>query len=192
LLTKFSFLTVCGLDELWHHRAHGVTHVLSLLDPGWPEPEAFTAYDAHHRTTLHFHDAVVASPALVLPQASHVAAILEFGNALHQTGEEAHPLVHCHAGLSRSTAAMAILIAQREPELDEIQIFARLRSIRPRSWPNSLLIRFADEALKRKGQLVSALAHHYEFQLRQDPDLEELLIQAGRDCELAMVKGEPH
>jgi predicted protein tyrosine phosphatase len=165
------------LDELWHHRAHGVTHVLSLLDPGWPEPEAFTAYDAHHRTTLHFHDAVVASPALVLPQASHVAAILEFGNALHQTGEEAHPLVHCHAGLSRSTAAMAILIAQREPELDEIQIFARLRSIRPRSWPNSLMIRFADEALKRKGQLVSALAH----QLRVPAEARSRLGRAIED-----------
>src|SRR5439155_24490663 len=31
-------ITICGLDELACHCAGGVTHVLSILDPGWPEP----------------------------------------------------------------------------------------------------------------------------------------------------------
>ena len=34
----FSALTVCGLDELDRHSGRGVTHVLSILDPEWPEP----------------------------------------------------------------------------------------------------------------------------------------------------------
>ena len=41
----FSVLTICGLEELDYHSAQGVTHVLSILDPDWPEPEAFRAFD---------------------------------------------------------------------------------------------------------------------------------------------------
>jgi len=36
----FYTLTICGLDELDRHGARGVTHVLSILDPGWPAPAA--------------------------------------------------------------------------------------------------------------------------------------------------------
>ena len=50
-LVPISLLTICGLSELEHHSARGVTHVLSILDPDWPEPEAFWAYDPHHRTS---------------------------------------------------------------------------------------------------------------------------------------------
>ena len=35
--------TVCGLEELAGHGTRGVSHVLSLLDPGTPEPAAFSA-----------------------------------------------------------------------------------------------------------------------------------------------------
>ena len=31
-------LTVCGLTELEGHRAGRATHVLSILDPDFPEP----------------------------------------------------------------------------------------------------------------------------------------------------------
>ena len=34
-----SLLTICGLDELASHSTRGVTHVLSILDPDWPEPD---------------------------------------------------------------------------------------------------------------------------------------------------------
>ena len=29
--------------------ARGVTHVLSILDPDWADPQAFLAIDPHHR-----------------------------------------------------------------------------------------------------------------------------------------------
>jgi hypothetical protein len=38
---SISLITICGLDELKDHSARGVSHVLSILDPSWPEPEAF-------------------------------------------------------------------------------------------------------------------------------------------------------
>jgi hypothetical protein len=31
-------VTICGIDELGLHCDRGVTHALSILDPGWPEP----------------------------------------------------------------------------------------------------------------------------------------------------------
>lgn len=114
-----SMLTVCGLSELDYHSARGVTHVLSILDPDWPEPEAFWAYDPHHRTTLHFHDIIEPRPDLVLPSSEHVEAVLAFGRVVaEEAGEHDHAglLVHCHMGISRSTAAMATLLAQRHPD----------------------------------------------------------------------------
>ncbi len=62
--------TVCGLEELAGHGARGVSHVLSLLDPGTPEPEAFTAYGAHARTTLRFHDCLAPGEGLTPPSPS--------------------------------------------------------------------------------------------------------------------------
>ena len=49
-------VTICGIGELGLHCEAGVTHVLSLLDPGSPEPEAFGTFDPHRRLELRFHD----------------------------------------------------------------------------------------------------------------------------------------
>ena len=40
---SISVLTICGLDELDSHGSRGVTHVLSILDPGWPDPTCSAA-----------------------------------------------------------------------------------------------------------------------------------------------------
>src|SRR5215218_7556939 len=79
---SISLLTICGLEELESHSARAVTHVLSILDPEWPDPQAFAAYDPHHRTILRFHDAIEPGRNVVLPQIGHVEAILGFGRAL--------------------------------------------------------------------------------------------------------------
>ena len=39
--------TICGIEELPQHGEAGVTHVLSILDPGHPELSAFGAYGEH-------------------------------------------------------------------------------------------------------------------------------------------------
>src|SRR3954466_5506224 len=123
-----SLLTVCGLDELAEHSMRGVTHVLSILDPDWPEPDAFRAYDPHHRTTLQFHDVIEPAPGLILPDVHHVEAIFSFGYSLARDAGrgEGHLLVHCHMGISRSTAAMLVLLAQAHPQEDADRLFERL------------------------------------------------------------------
>lgn len=178
-------LTVCGLGELHGHRAGGVTHVLSILDPGYPEPEAFLAYDPHHRLTLRFHDIIGRWPGWVAPEREDVEALLEFGRDLDQAGERLrHLLVHCHAGISRSTAALATLIARHTAAGDEATIFARLRAIRPQAWPNSRMVGFADELLGRGGRLNQALRDHYRQQAPAYPDFVEELRRVGRDAEI--------
>jgi predicted protein tyrosine phosphatase len=189
-MLRLSLLTVCGLDELDYHSARGVTHVLSILDPDWPEPESFWAYDPHRRTTLHFHDTIQSGPALLPPQTEHVEAILNFGRSLLADTERqpAHLLVHCHAGISRSTAAMAMLLTQADPGADEDSVFARIQDLRPQAWPNSLMIGFADELLGREGRLSSALARFYARQLRKQPGTEQLMRKYGRGREVDMAR----
>jgi len=186
-----SLVTICGLEELGDHSARGVTHVLSILDPDWPEPEDFWSYDPHHRTTLHFHDVIGPGPSLVLPRREHVAAILDFGRALAadtSAQDDAHLLVHCHMGVSRSSAAVAMLLAQAHAGEDEDGIFARVLEVRAQAWPNSLMIAFADELLGRDGRLTAALARLYAAQLGKRPAIERFMRQHDRSHEIDMAR----
>jgi predicted protein tyrosine phosphatase len=186
-----SLLTICGIEELPAHGPRAVTHVLSLLDPNWPELTGFQDYGIHRRTTLRFHDVIDPGPGMTPPTKDHVGEILHFGNELAaETGAEAarHLLVHCHAGISRSTAAMVSLLAQIDPREDEDRLFERVRQIRPQAWPNSLMIGYADDILRRDGRLVAALRRHYGLQLRQRPEIAGWMRNLARDRELDMAQ----
>jgi predicted protein tyrosine phosphatase len=188
---SISLLTICGLEELEHHSARSVTHVLSILDPEWPDPQAFAGYDPHHRTILRFHDAIEPVPGVILPQLGHVEAILGFGRALGHDAEardEGHLLVHCHAGISRSTAATAMILAQVYPDEDEEGIFRRLQEIRPQAWPNSIMVGFADELLGRRGRMVEAMRRLYARQLAARPHLADTMRGIGRGREVEMAR----
>lgn len=185
-----SLLTVCGVEELPAHATRKVTHVLSLLDPGWPEIADFDVFDDHHRRVMHFHDIIDPAAGMTMPTRDDVAAILDFGNELaasaHQRAE-GHLLVHCHMGVSRSTAAMLSLLAQVYPKEAEDRLFTRLREIRPQAWPNSVMVGYADEQLGREGRLVEALRRHYGWQLKRDPRLQDWMGQLGRRREVDMA-----
>ena len=183
----FSLLTVCGLEELEAHRERRVTDVLSLLDPGTPEPSAFDAYNDHHRVTLRFHDIIEPQLGMTPPQPADVEAILKFGKDLEgqepYSGER-HLLIHCHMGISRSTAAMAMLLAQAHPDQDEEAIAERLTSIRPKAWPNSRMMTFADEMLGRQGRLTIAARKMYGRLLALQPHLADVMRRLGRNREV--------
>lgn len=189
--TTFSpVLTVCGIEELPGQSSRNVTHVLSIVDPELPELEAFGAYGEHHRTTLRFHDIIAAAPNRVMPRPEHVEAVLRFGTdfLMRQDREAAsHVLVHCHMGVSRSTAAMLTLMAQANPDEPGESLFARLVAIRPQAWPNSQMISFADEQLGRRGELTAALGRHYGRQIKSRPEFTEWMATLGRNAELQMA-----
>lgn len=189
-IPSVSMLTICGIDELSAHQARRVTHVLSVLDPDWPEIDTFQAYGEHHRTTLRFHDIIDPQDGRILPSHEHVQAILRFGSELSETigaPAEGHLLVHCHMGISRSTAAMLALLAQINPGEDEERLFSRLREIRPQAWPNSLMIAYADDLLGCEGRLLAALRGHYAHQLKHQPKFLDWMTQLGRRRELDMA-----
>jgi predicted protein tyrosine phosphatase len=180
--STFSVLTICGLEELDGHSARGVTHVLSILDPHWPAPAAFQAFDPHRRATLHFHDAIEPGPGVVLPEVADVDAILSFGRDLGD--DPGHLLIHCHAGISRSTAAMMMILAQAFPREDEAGVAERLIGIRPQAWPNARMIGFADERLGRNGRLSAAANEIYARRLAAQPGLADVMRSLDRASEV--------
>ena len=184
-----SRLSVCGLTELGAFQNAAVTHVLSILDPDYPEPADFAAYGPHKRLTLRFDDVIAPGPNHILPERHHIEALLEFGKGLAAAVDDPlhHLLVHCHAGISRSTASMTILLAEARPQAEEDALFAHIREIRPQAWPNSRMIAMADDLLKRDGRLVAALRRHYAEQIRLRPDLAEMIERVGRKDEILMA-----
>ncbi len=185
-------ITVCGLEELAGRGALDATHVLSILDPGWPEPEALRAFDVHRRLKLHFHDVIEPQPGWIAPERWDVELLLAFGRDLgpvqSEVGEEAahpHLLVHCHAGVSRSTAAAILLLAQRDPVMPAEDAVFEVVRLRPQAWPNLRMIEFGDTALGRDGEIVAAVGALYRMALDRDPGLAEAMIGGGRGREVA-------
>lgn len=176
-------VSICGVAELHGFATRGVSHVLSILDPYTPTPAAFAVFRPHRRHDMRFHDTIVGDDlGKPLPQDEHVEAVLAFGEAL--AGEPVdHLLVHCFAGVSRSTASAVMLMAQRNPGR-EAECFAALHDIRPRCWPNSAMIGIADRLLGRKGRLIEAMRKHHREVAGRHPDVVDLIRSVGRSHEV--------
>jgi predicted protein tyrosine phosphatase len=180
-------ISVCGIEELAGHCETGVSHVLSILDPDWPVPEAFGAFGEHTKLELRFHDVIENDIAgTIAPQLKHVEELLAFGrNLLPEPHEDAHLLVHCHAGVSRSTASMALILAQALPDATGKRIFEEILRIRPQAWPNLRILEIGDAQLGRHGELTAAAAELYRLQLSRRPHLAEEMRWNGRGREVA-------
>ncbi|WP_297371786.1 tyrosine phosphatase family protein [Acidocella sp.] len=176
-------LIICGLDELPAHAGAPVTHVLSILDPTHPAPEAFGSFGEHDKLELRFDDVIDDQPGKKSPQPSDVEALLSFGHGFDPS-RGAQFLVHCHAGVSRSTASAALLIAQAQPNLPAARIFDQLATLRPQLWPNLRLIELGDARLHRQGELIDAVARLYARQLARTPALRKYFRGLGREREL--------
>jgi predicted protein tyrosine phosphatase len=178
-------LTVCGIDELAGHCQVGVSHVLSIMDPGFPEPPAFGSYGEHRRLELRFHDIIDEMPGMLLPTKEDVAKVLAFGRDLMaEPRSQAHLLVHCHAGISRSTASMMLILAQARPELPARDIVSQVVKIRSRAWPNLRILEYGDALLGREGEIVAAAHERYREVVAQRPEWGQFMIEAGRSREI--------
>jgi predicted protein tyrosine phosphatase len=105
---------------------------------------------------LCFHD--VDDPRLPMPpRRHHVRDGLLF--ARRHAGRRL--LIHCYAGISRSTAlAYAILIDHHGAIGDERRILDRLVELRPQASPNRLMVRYADQLLGCRGRMIRAVEEH--------------------------------
>ena len=109
---------------------------------------------------------------MVLPQEEHVEQLLAFGrDLLAEPRPSAHLLVHCHAGVSRSTASMSLILAQALPDRPAAAILGEVLRIRPQTWPNLRILEFGDRLLSRNGELARAAFDIYRHQLERRPHL---------------------
>jgi len=130
-----------------------VSHLVTLINGETlvPTPPSITP-DRHLR--LDMNDICEPITGLVLPCEDHVADLVQF--AL-DWDRRAPLLIHCWAGISRSTAAAYTALCAINPEASEALIATRLRQASPTAYPNRLMIRLADAALGRDGRMVRAV-----------------------------------
>ncbi len=108
--------------------------------------------DRHLRLAM--NDICAPQEGLVLPCETHVAHLVKF--AL-DWDRKAPLLIHCWAGISRSTAAAFITLCALNPKADELELARALRRASPTAYPNRLLIALADETLARDGRMLAAV-----------------------------------
>lgn len=176
-------LTICGIPELGEYCDAGVTHVLSILDPNYPEPPAFMDFAPHRRLELRFHDIIEPATGRLMPAPADVERLLAFGRELGSPSE-CHLLVHCHAGVSRSTAAATLILVQAYPDRTAAEALDRILRLRPRAWPNLRMLEFGDTLLGRNGEIVAAAGPVYRRALDREPYLEQSMIEGGRGREV--------
>jgi len=149
-------LLVCPLSQVETARAlHRPSHRISLLSPSSPAETWPVDQPGEHGLRLAFHDIAEPRPDLTPPSAALVADLLAFAAGW---GGDRPMLVHCWAGVSRSTAAAFIIACQRGPDRAERAIAQALRDAAPYATPNPLLVSLADAALGRDGRMSRAIA----------------------------------
>jgi predicted protein tyrosine phosphatase len=133
-------------------RSHRPSHLVTLLSPEHMI-ETPAGIDPARHLRLAVNDVAEAWASELPPSPRHVRQLLEFGRGWES---EAPILVHCWAGISRSTAAAFILLCDRLAPGSERKIAEGIRARAPHAFPNPLLVRLADEALGREGRMIAA------------------------------------
>ena len=88
------------------------------------------------------------------PAVHHVEQLLAFARAWDAKDPM---LIHCWAGISRSTAAAYILLNQLHGPGKEYELAKSLRFHAPHAQPNRLMIRHADKLMDRKARMIGAV-----------------------------------
>ena len=132
---------------------HKVSHVVSLLGPETPHRSFSGIADPNH-LKLTFHDIIEPAEGLTPPAADHVETLIGFLAA--RQGQDPL-LIHCWAGISRSTASAFTAMCLYNPGLDEYRLAQQLRSLSHVATPNRRIVAFADDIMGRRGRMVDAV-----------------------------------
>jgi predicted protein tyrosine phosphatase len=130
-----------------------VSHLVTLIN-GETLIDTPPSIDRDRHLRLAMNDICEPQEGLVLPCESHVTDLVKF--AL-DWDRKAPLLIHCWAGISRSTAAAFITLCALNPDVDELKVARALRRVSPTAYPNRLLVELADEALCRDGRMMAAV-----------------------------------
>ncbi len=130
------------------------SHLLTVISSG-TEVQRPPSIAAENHLFLEFNDITAPAQGLVPPSPAHVERLIAFGRSWDQ---KAPMIVHCWAGVSRSTAAGYILSHALTPRCDPYALAKLLRARAPWATPNSRMIAFADSLLGADGQMRDAIA----------------------------------
>ncbi len=147
-------ILVCPLSHVPNlARARNPSHVVSLLDPGTPFPD-LAGYGVGRHLRMPIHDIELEMTGFNALCARRMRTILDFVSAWDR---EQPILVHCYAGISRSTATAYITACAHNPGRDEEEIALALRAASPSASPNRRFIALADAELGRGGRMQRAI-----------------------------------
>ena len=145
---------VCSLARLHDTvRETGARHVVTLIkDVSLVHRPATITAENH--LLLDMDDINDHIEGYVVPAEEHVGELLRFVRAW----DRANPLVvHCYAGISRSTAGAFVTACALNPQRDELSIARALRAASHTATPNLRIVRLADQMLGRDGRMVRAI-----------------------------------
>ena len=145
---------VCSLARL-HETVEdtGARHVVSpLADEDRIERPSAIVEENH--LWLRLHDISSPLDCYIMPDEEHVADLLKF---VRRWDRRAPLVVHCFAGISRSTAGAFVTVCALNPERDEVEIAQALRTASPTATPNARIVEIGDQILGRRGRMRAAI-----------------------------------
>ena len=145
---------VCSLARL-HETVEdtGARHVVTLLGDG-DHVERPAAIVEENHLWLRLHDISEPLDGYVMPDEDHVADLLSF---VRRWDRHAPIVIHCWAGISRSTASAFASVCALNPARDENEIAQALRRTSPTATPNIRIVSLSDRLLGRQGRMVAAI-----------------------------------
>jgi predicted protein tyrosine phosphatase len=132
----------------------GARHLITVINQhSIPPTPAVLSPEQHLRLAM--NDITIPQDGLVHPNDGHIESLIAFARAWDRQG----PLVvHCWAGISRSTAAAFIAVCALNEPGTERRFAQALRAASRTATPNSLMVELADDALGARGRMVDAIA----------------------------------
>jgi len=147
-------LHVCSLAALSDTvRLTGASHVLTVMANIEQVQRPVSVLPANH-LKVSMDDITEHIDGFTAPCEAHVEKVLAFVRGWDRA---APMVVHCYAGISRSTASAFAAACMLNPHRDEMEIARRIRAASPIASPNRLIVTLADKALGRDGRMVRAL-----------------------------------
>jgi len=145
---------VCSLAALPATvEATGARHVLTVMANVDQVVRPTSILEANH-LRISMDDINEPAQGFTAPSQVHVEQALAF---LRQWDRSAPMVIHCYAGISRSTASAFMAVCALNPHRDEIAIARQIRAASPSAYPNRLIVTLADQVLGRNGRMVRAL-----------------------------------
>jgi predicted protein tyrosine phosphatase len=145
---------VCSLARL-HATVDetGARHVVTLLRQTDRVERPGHIVPANH-LVLAVDDIAEPIDGYTIPAQEHVERLIDFVGQWNRT---APMVVHCYAGISRSTAAAFTAACVLNPDRDEQKIAWEIRRASRTAQPNARIVAIADQLLKRDGRMVRAV-----------------------------------